>query len=284
MMKNIILVGAMLLAAAGCAKQEEVAAPAPEVAEAAPTEAAANAPDAYYEYLWCNQGEDFSQEKMTEFNASWNSVIDGMEAPALAAFGYIPKGWETEDYDGLWVLRWGSKEDSAAGWEAYAASEAAQAHDAAYASVLTCGEEVGVDRFGFASYIPQAMPASFTGEPAPYYLTNMFCSLNEGKEPADLRAAVMDGYLPMLAAGAEANPDSSYWFMLGAPDFEVNPEASFDFNWINYWQTAEEGEASSAAFAASEEGQAMMATFDEVATCQDPQPWDGYLIRSNAAS
>jgi hypothetical protein len=283
-MKNIILFGAMLLAAAGCAKQEEVAAPAPEVAEAAPTEAAANAPDAYYEYLWCNQGEDFSQEKMTEFNASWNSVIDGMEAPALAAFGYIPKGWETEDYDGLWVLRWGSKEDSAAGWEAYAASEAAQAHDAAYASVLTCGEEVGVDRFGFASYIPQAMPESFTGEPAPYFLNNMFCSLNEGKEPADLRAAVMDGYLPMLAVGAEANPDSSYWFMLGAPDFDVNPEASYDFNWINYWQTAEEGEASSAAFAASEEGQSMMASFNEVMTCEDPQPWDGYLIRSNAAS
>jgi hypothetical protein len=283
-MKNIILFGAMLLAAAGCAKQEEVAAPAPEVAEAAPTEAAANAPDAYYEYLWCNQGEDFSQEKMTEFNASWNSVIDGMEAPALAAFGYIPKGWETEDYDGLWVLRWGSKEDSAAGWEAYAASEAGQAHEVAYDSVLACGSEVGVDRFGFASYIPQAMPESFTGEPAPYFLNNMFCSLNEGKEPADLRATVMDGYLPMLAAGAEANPDSSYWFMLGAPDFDVNPEASYDFNWINYWQTAEEGEASSAAFAASEEGQSMMASFNEVMTCEDPQPWDGYLIRSNAAS
>ncbi len=29
-----------------------------------------------------------------------------------------------------------------------------------------------------------------------------------------------------------------------------------------------------AAFAASEEGQAMRASFDEVATCQDPQPWD----------
>jgi hypothetical protein len=283
-MKKIILFGAMLLAAAGCAKQEEVAATVPEVAEAAPTEAAANEPDAYYEYLWCNQGDDFSQEKMTELTANWNSVIDGMEAPALAAFGYIPKGWETEDYDGLWVLRWGSKEDSAAGWEAYAASEAGQAHEAAYDSVLACGSEVGVDRFGFASYIPHAMPASFTGEPAPYYLTNMLCSLNEGKETADLRATVMDGYLPMLAAGAEANPDSSYWFMLGAPDFEVNPEASFDFNWINYWQTAEEGEASSAAFAASEEGQAMMATFNEVMTCQDQQPWDGYLIRSNAAS
>ena len=283
-MKRTILFGAVLLAAAGCAKQQEVAAPAPEVVEPAPTETAANAPDAYYEYLWCKQGEDFSQEKMAEFTAGWNTVIDGMEAPALSAFGYIPKGWETENFDGLWVLRWESKDDSAVGWDTYAASEAGQAHDAAYASVLTCGQEVGADRFGFASYIPQPIPASFTGEPGPYFLNNMFCSLNEGKEPADLRTAVMDGFLPMLASDAEANPDSSYWFMLGAPDFEVNVEASFDFNWINYWQTAEEGEASSAAFAASEEGQAMMATFDEVATCQDPQPWDGYLIRSNAAS
>ena len=283
-MKNTILFGAMLLAAAGCAKQEEVAAPAPEVVEAAPTETAANAPDAYYEYLWCKQGEDFSQEKMAELTASWNAAIDSMEAPALAAFGYIPRGWETEDFDGLWVLRWNSKDDSAAGWEAYGASEAAQAHEAAYGSTLTCGSEVGADRFGFASYIPQAMPASFTGEPAPYFLTNSFCSLNEGKEPEDLRSVVVDAYLPMLAAGAEANPDSSYWFMLGAPDFDVDPEAPFDFNFIHYWQTAEEGEASLAAFEASEGGQAMMANFNEVATCQDAQPWDGYLIRSNAAS
>ena len=94
-MKNTIIFGAMLLAAAGCAKQEEIAAPAPEVVEAAPTETAANAPDAYYEYLWCKQGEEFSQEKMAEFTAGWNTVIDGMDAPALAAFGYIPKGWET---------------------------------------------------------------------------------------------------------------------------------------------------------------------------------------------
>jgi hypothetical protein len=57
-----------------------------------------------------------------------------------------------------------------------------------------------------------------------------------------------------------------------------------DFNWVNYWQTAEEGEAASAEFAASEAGQAMQASFNDVATCQDPQPWDGYLIRSAPAS
>ena len=125
------------------------------------------------------------------------------------------------------------------------------------------------------------MPASFTGEPSPYFLTNTFCAFNDGKGPEDLRKVVMGEYLPLLAAASDANPESSYWFMIGAPDFEERISGPFDFNWINYWQTVQEGEASSTAFAASEEGQAVMASLGEVATCQDPQGWDGYLIRSN---
>ena len=282
-MKNMVCLLVVMLMGVGCAKQNddmggtEPIAAAPEVEETA----ASDGPDAYYEYLWCNEGEDYSQEKMAELTANWNSVIDGMDAPALAAFGYIPRDAEMEGYDGLWVLRWNSKSDSAAGWEAYAASEAGQAHEATYASVLSCGNEVGVDRFGFNAYIPQPMPASFTGEPSPYFLTNTFCAFNEGKGPEDLRSVVMGEYLPMLAAASEANPESSYWFMIGAPDFEERVSGPYDFNWINYWQTVQEGEASSTAFAASNEGQAIMASLGEVATCQDPQGWDGYLIRSN---
>ena len=282
-MKNMVCLLVVMLMGVGCAKQNddmggtEPIAAAPEVEETA----ASDGPDAYYEYLWCNEGEDYSQEKMAELTANWNSVIDGMDAPALAAFGYIPRDAEMEGYDGLWVLRWNSKSDSAAGWEAYAASEAGQAHEATYASVLSCGNEVGVDRFGFNAYIPQPMPASFTGEPSPYFLTNTFCAFNEGKGPEDLRSVVMGEYLPMLAAASEANPESSYWFMIGAPDFEERMSGPYDFNWINYWQTVQEGEASSTAFAASDEGQAVMASLGEVATCQDPQGWDGYLIRSN---
>lgn len=281
-MKKTIFVFTIMLLGAGCAKQDDMevkepVAAAPEVEQTA----ASDGPDAYYEYLWCNEGEDFSQEKLAELTANWNAVIDGMDAPALAAFGYIPRGVEMEDFDGLWVLRWNSKSDSAAGWEAYAASEAGQAHEATYASVLSCGNEVGVNRFGFNAYIPQPMPASFSAEPAPYFLTNSFCAFNDGKGPEDLRSVVMDEYLPLLAAGSEANPESSYWFMIGAPDFEERISGPFDFNWVNYWQTAQEGEASSSAFAASEEGQAIMASLGEVATCQDPQGWDGYLIRSN---
>ena len=282
-MKNMVCLLVVMLMGVGCAKQNddmggtEPIAAAPEVEETA----ASDGPDAYYEYLWCNEGEDYSQEKMAELTANWNSVIDGMDAPALAAFGYIPRDAEMEGYDGLWVLRWNSKSDSAAGWEAYAASEAGQAHEATYASVLSCGNEVGVDRFGFNAYIPQPMPASFTGEPSPYFLTNTFCAFNEGKGPEDLRSVVMGEYLPMLAAASEANPESSYWFMIGAPDFEERVSGPYDFNWINYWQTVQEGDASSTAFAASDEGQAIMASLGEVATCQDPQGWDGYLIRSN---
>ena len=282
-MKNMVCLLVVMLMGVGCAKQNddmggtEPIAAAPEVEETA----ASDGPDAYYEYLWCNEGEDYSQEKMAELTANWNSVIDGMDAPALAAFGYIPRDAEMEGYDGLWVLRWNSKSDSAAGWEAYAASEAGQAHEATYASVLSCGNEVGVDRFGFNAYIPQPMPASFTGEPSPYFLTNTFCAFNEGKGPEDLRSVVMGEYLPMLAAASDANPESSYWFMIGAPDFEERMSGPYDFNWINYWQTVQEGEASSTAFAASDEGQAIMASLGEVATCQDPQGWDGYLIRSN---
>ncbi|MDA0897206.1 MAG: hypothetical protein O3A71_10365 [Proteobacteria bacterium] len=282
MMRATIFLLAVILMGAGCAKQDDAEVTAPVVADSEVNETAAeDGPDAYYEYLWCNQGEDFSQDKLAELTANWNAVIDGMDAPSLAAFGYIPRGAEMEAFDGLWVLRWDSKSDSAAGWEAYAASEAAQSHEATYGSVLVCGSEVGVNRFGFDAYIPQPMPASFTAEPAPYFLTNTFCAFNDGKGPEDLRKVVGEQYLPLLAAVSEANPESSYWFMIGAPDFEERVSGPFDFNWINYWQTVEEGEAAMTAFAASEDGQAVMASLGEVATCRDPQAWDGYLIRSN---
>ena len=275
-MKNTVLLLAVMLLSVGCAKQDDM-----EMAEpVAAAPAVENGPDAYYEYLWCNEGEDFSQEKFAELTTNWNSVIDEMESPSLAAFAYVPRDVEVDEFDGLWVLRWESKSDSVEGWEAYAASEAAQAHEALYAAVLTCGNEVGVNRFGFDSYIPQPMPATFTGEPGPYFLTNTFCSFNEGKGPDDLRSTVMNQYLPMLSAGAEVNPQSSYWFMVGVPDFEERPAGSYDFNWINYWQTVTEGEVSSAAFAESDEGQAMMMAFNNVASCQPAQSWDGYLIRS----
>ena len=52
--------------------------------------------------------------------------------------------------------------------------------------------------------------------------------------------------------------------------------------WVNIWQNAEEGEASSADFDASDAGKAVQASFDEVATCEPAiaQAWDGYFLRT----
>ena len=91
-MKQMVLFGSLLIAILGCAKQEEAASQAsvaavPDPLEATQIESATVEPDAYYEYLWCEQGEDYSQESMAELTNNWNSVIDGIDAPDLAAFG-----------------------------------------------------------------------------------------------------------------------------------------------------------------------------------------------------
>ena len=88
--------------------------------------------------------------------------------------------------------------------------------------------------------------------------------------------------MPLLESIAATNPDTSYFFRVGVADFEPLPDSPVNFNWVNLWQTAEEGEASAAAFEGSEDGQAVLAMFNEVATC-NPQPaaaWNGYLIRT----
>lgn len=87
-MKKAIFVLAVMIMGVGCAKQDDMEATTPvAVAPEVEEMAASDGPDAYYEYLWCNEGEDFSQEKFAELTSNWNAVIDGLDAPALAAFG-----------------------------------------------------------------------------------------------------------------------------------------------------------------------------------------------------
>ena len=109
-MRNITFFVAILLMGTACSQKDDVqeegmdATPVVAVAPAVTETESVSDPDAYYEYLWCNQGDDFSQEKFAELTANWNSVIDGLDAPALAAFGYIPRDADIEAYDGLWAV------------------------------------------------------------------------------------------------------------------------------------------------------------------------------------
>ena len=282
---SLLLLSTFLFTA--CAHEEAVVeATAPEIEPVATEASPPNEPDAYYEYLWCKQGENYSDESFRAMVVDWNTLIDSLEHKANGAFAYVPRGWEDPNFDALWVLNWADKATMEAGWADYVAAKGQQQIDEKHPGLLTCGSQTGVDRFGFNAYIPRDMPADFGSSEPPYYLTNQLCSFNEGKGGADLRKVVGGTYIPLLDGIAAANPDSSYFFRIGAADFEPLPEYPVDFNWMNLWNTAEEGEASSANFAASEEGQAMMAMFNEVATC-NPQPaqaWDGYFIRRTPAS
>ncbi len=276
-----VLVGLLLGGCQEAEKQEmppQALQPEPELQpETQAAETAQVTPAAYYEYLWCNQGENYSTEALQAFVGDWNAAINETEDTVDAAAAYVPRGRKEDNYDGLWVLRWADKETSEKGWANYIASGTDAALQEKHPGVLECGSEAGVNRFGFDTYIPRPAPAGlFDGEP-PYFVANQFCTFNEGKTGKDVRAAIQDHYIPFLEASAETNPGSTYHFMIGVPDFE--PSQPMNFNWIHQWKTAAEGEAALARFNESEEGKAILSALNEAATCQDAQPWDAYFLR-----
>ena len=276
-MNKIMFFVLVVLLLGGC--QEEI--PQPELQpEPQEAETAQITPAAYYEYLRCNQGENYSTETSQAFVGDWNAAVNEMEDPVYASMAYFPRGWKAEDYDGLWVLRWADKETSEKGWANYIASGTDAALREKHPEVLECGSETGVNRFGFDTYIPRPAPTGFSDGEPPYFVTNQFCTFNEGKSGKDVRAIIQDHYLPLLDASAQTNPDSTYFFMIGVPDFE--PAQPMNFNWIHLWKTAAEGEASLATFSESEEGKAFLSILSETATCQDLRPWDGYFLRKPA--
>ena len=171
-----------------------------------------------------------------------------------------------------------------AGWAQYAAADAQTKIDARNPDVLTCGSESGINRFPEISFTPRDIPESFSTSESSYYLTNQLCSFNEGKSAEDVRSVIRDQFLPAVKAVAAENPESTYWFRVGRPDYTPLANYDHDFNWVNIWQNAEEGEASNADFAASDAGKAVQASFDAAATCVPAiaQAWDGYFLRTGA--
>jgi hypothetical protein len=295
MMKKLIMKKLMmmvvLLSLIGACAQEESAAVSSNAVEAVEavvaddvTELPPATPAAYYEYLYCKDGPNYSPDAFWAMLKDWNGVIDALDAQPTAAFGYSPRGWENENFDKLWVMRWADKAAMEAGWAAYVANDSQSKVDAMHPGVLSCGAVPSTDRFGWTAYVPRDMPDSFDPTNSPYYLTNEICAFNEGKSADDMRRVIRDQFLPELDVSAAANPDSTYWFRVEAADFVSNPDMKIDTNWVNFWQTAEEGEASAKTFETSEAGKAIRAAFYEVSTCQPIRAWDGWLLRAPAAA
>ena len=64
---------------------------APQVDMAAAPEAPE--PAAYYEFLWCEFGENYSAESRDAYFADFNTIADSMTERGLGSFGYAPKDW-----------------------------------------------------------------------------------------------------------------------------------------------------------------------------------------------
>ena len=254
---------------------EMAAAPeTPQVEMAAAPEAPE--PAAYYEFLWCEFGENYSAESRDAYFADFNTIADSMTERGLGSFGYAPRDWESEDFDALWVNRWPDKETSVQGWAEWQSGGGNEKLQADHPDVLMCGQEAGTNVFGYTTYIPKDLPATFSVENPPYHVDNLFCTFNEGKGPKDMRAYLRDHYMPFLDRYTAENPDNSYWFAIGVPDFEPMENYPQDFNWLNYFTSPEEAAAAIANYEKETDLQNQMG---EIVTCSDRALWNALPIR-----
>jgi len=275
MKKYIVLTffAAMIVA---CTQPKEEAVVAIETAPEAPE------PAAYYEFLWCSFGENYSEEARDAYFAEFNTIADSMTERGLRAFGYRPRDWESKDFDALWVNRWPDKQSSTEGWAEWRERGGNDTLQENNPNVLACGQQAGTDVFGYTTYIPKDRPSTFSIENPPYHADNLFCSFNEGKGPEDIRAFIRNHYLPFTEAYTKENPDNSYWFAIGVPDFEPAEDYPHDFNWINYFSSAEEAADGINEYETNQTD--LQNRLAEIVTCADRDLWDAIPIRVPANS
>jgi hypothetical protein len=273
-MKNILVFLFLTPIIVACSPPADDAPEAPQVEMAAAPEAPE--PAAYYEFLWCEFGENYSAESRDAYFADFNAIADSMTERGLGSFGYAPRDWESEDFDALWVNRWPDKETSVQGWAEWRSAGGNEKLQADHPDVLMCGQEAGTNVFGYTTYIPKDLPAAFSLENPPYHVDNLFCTFNEGKGPEDIRTYLRDHYMPFLDRYTAENPDNSYWFAIGVPDFEPMENYPQDFNWVNYFTSSEEAAAAIAYYEKETDLQNQMG---EIVTCSDRALWNALPIR-----
>ena len=150
-------------------------------------------PVAYYEYLWCKRGENWTMESAQSFVADWNAELDGMENTLDSAFVYVPKNSENQNFDTVWVLRFPDKAAMEKGWSTYQESGADDRLQSMHHGVVECGNEVAENRFGFDMYSAVSTPDGF-GDEEPYLVQGQFCNFNDGKGPEDLAQVIQDHF------------------------------------------------------------------------------------------
>ena len=243
-------------------------------------------PTSYSEYLQCQFGDNYSPEAFQAFLADWNAEISQLPDQGLRAFGYMPRDWSSEAFDGVWVLRWPSMEQRNAGWKEYADSGAQSRLRAAHPDLIECAPDNDLGLFAFNTYSQRNAPDTWTQTSPPYAITMQICAMNDERPLTDLRDFVTSEYLPYLQQADARLEGNTYWYQVGVMDEENSigkPSTAtmpFDFVWMNFWNSLEEEATSMADW--GENGVEMQAKFNELTTCQDAIPYNGYYFRTGA--
>ena len=243
---------------------------------------AAPEPTGYTEYIWCSNGENYSQKSSDARNEMWVEALNDLGMSSMAAAEITPSGWSSENFDRSTVLFWENKESRDAGWEAYLAAGVEEKLEKAYPGVEVCGGEGWQNVYPTNSY--SIREAKLDKE---FKVGYQFCDFNEGKVPEDLRAFVRGPWAEFLKQYDSQNPLSTYGLNINTPDFdneavEVHegvPE-TFDYIWVNLWGDAAELDRGWSAV--DEYGEGMMKAVNEVAVCSQEQVWDGRNIKTRS--
>ena len=245
-------------------------------------------PIRYNEFVWCTSGENGNAENVAARNAYWANAVSEIGMEALVSASLTPQGWSSDSFDRLTLLMWPDKEARDAGWAAYAEAGIEAELNTRFAGVEACGGENWANVYGLDVYQPRTPTVSGVDTITDSAYTGYsFCSFNEGKEPADLRAVVTGPFMTFVDDfEAEAGPNS-FNFLVQLPDFEETEvelhEAvppTFDFVWTSFYGNETDRALTEAVWA--EKGAAIQAQFDEVVTCSEEQGYDIEIIKQAA--
>ena len=259
-MNKLLPLTVLLALMAGCA-QEDVSVAAVDEPAAAP---AAELGTRFVEYMWCNGGENYSQENHMALNADWNAREAASQHQTMGAFGLAPKT-PNEAYDGIWANVWASPAARDAGWKEWLENEAAD-FGAKHDSTFTCNPERAF-MFEVEQVIAPAVEWEGNG---PFQAMYRFCKFNEGKTMADADA-VRAMFVDWVAAGRAANGPNGFMSTLLTPTFDpATKEGAYqgaDYYQGVFWRSEEEKEAGMAGWMS--QGGAVREAFDAALTCED---------------
>ena len=245
----------------------------------------ASGPDLYQQYMWCKQGDNYSEEAAQAQTARWMELSAEAGLDNWGAFSMVSRVGDP-NFDSILGLIWPSKDAQVTAMALYTQAEINAKLAQEFPDVVFCGGDEGQWTFSFDAWNSDRTSTRQNSEPgAGGNGAYRFCSYNEGKEPSDLIAVIEGPHAEWVDEFEKAKGPSSYHYKYLRPDFDTATAerndpvpAEYDFVWLDANATEEDRVAGLEAFEAT--GQDVQAAVDEVVTCNAPQLFDFTLMRA----